>query len=262
MSAAHADVLPDDHLRITYNEVHLLLRSVAERVKANFGRVDIMVAIGGGGFFPARVLRTFLKVPSRVDPSRLRSIPIQAIGLSLYEEVAGTSAEKMGTEVVRTQWLDNRQIAGEQKSSGSSNKPKLEEGKDAGGLLGKNILIVDEVDDSRTTLQYAYQELLKDVRHALAALPEEVRNELPPTRFAIAVVHNKDKNKKGSLPIIEPEAHVAAGAQEEVVDKVGNGVWYFAGETIKDEWMEYPWEQEDIVEHERLAALAKKLKSS
>ncbi|KAL9931229.1 hypothetical protein V8E36_009906 [Tilletia maclaganii] len=255
-STAAADVLPDDHLRITYNEVHLLLRDVAERIKSQFGQPDLMVAIGGGGFFPARVLRTFLKVPSKVDPSRMRSIPIQAIGLSLYEEVAGTSAEAMGTEVVRTQWLDNRQIAGETASSTSG--PKLEEGKDAGGLLGKNVLIVDEVDDSRTTLQYAYRELIQDVRKALATLPEDVRSQLPPTRFAIAVVNNKEKAKKGFLPVIEPESHIASGAKEEFEDNVSKGVWYFAGATIADEWADYPWEAADILEHDRLAAIAKK----
>ncbi|CAD6890619.1 unnamed protein product [Tilletia controversa] len=258
MSATES--LPDDHLRITYNEVHLLLRDVAQRVKKHCPP-DIIVAIGGGGFFPARVLRTFLKVPSRVDPSKMRSLPIQAIGLSLYEEVAGTSAEQMGTEVVRTQWLDHRQIAGQgQKKGQEPAAGKVEEGKDAGGLLGKNILIVDEVDDSRTTLQYAYAELLKDVRQALAALPESVRATLPPTRFAIAVVHNKKKDKKGSLPILDPERFTG---EEQFDDGVGTGVWYFAGETIEgDRWVNYPWEQEDIIEHDRLAALARRLEKS
>ena len=37
------------------------------------------------------------------------------------------------------------------------------------------------------------------------------------------------------------------------------GVWYFAAETTSDCWIEYPWEQEDILEHNRLTALAKKL---
>lgn len=37
------------------------------------------------------------------------------------------------------------------------------------------------------------------------------------------------------------------------------GVWYFAAETTSDCWIEYPWEQENILEHNRLTALAKKL---
>lgn len=52
------------------------------------------------GFFPARVMRTYLK-----DPATARNIPIQAIGLSLYESLPGTTAEKLGSEVIRTQWL-------------------------------------------------------------------------------------------------------------------------------------------------------------
>lgn len=51
--------------------------------------------------------------------------------------------------------------------------------------MGKNILIVDEVDDTRTTLQYAVQELEKDVKEAAAALgrPDEKTN------FFIFVLH-------------------------------------------------------------------------
>lgn len=48
-----------------------------------------------------RVLqRTFLK-----DESTKRNIPIVAIGLSLYEQLPGTSAEQIGEEVIRTQWM-------------------------------------------------------------------------------------------------------------------------------------------------------------
>lgn len=47
--------------------------------------------------------------------------------------------EKLGTEVVRTQWLDFSTLG---------NRP----------LVGRKILIVDEVDDSRTTLGYACTE--------------------------------------------------------------------------------------------------------
>lgn len=44
--------------------------------------------------------RTFLK-----DPSTKTNIPIQAIGLSLYESLPTTTAEQLGTQVIRTQWL-------------------------------------------------------------------------------------------------------------------------------------------------------------
>ena len=47
-------------------------------------------------------MRTFCKTPGQ------KNIPIQAIGLSLYEEMGteDSTVEKLGKEVVRTQWLD------------------------------------------------------------------------------------------------------------------------------------------------------------
>ncbi len=103
--------LPDDHFRPTYEEIHVQIGEAARRIKGEFDP-DLMVAIGGGGFYPARVLRTFLKKPSALDPSKMRNIPIQAIGLSLYEEVSGTSEGQIGNEVVRTQWLDAKTVTG------------------------------------------------------------------------------------------------------------------------------------------------------
>ena len=54
---------------------------------------------------PSRILssvsqRTFLK-----SPERKGNIPIHAIGLSLYESLPGMTAEQIGAEVIRTQWL-------------------------------------------------------------------------------------------------------------------------------------------------------------
>merc|ERR1711939_337434 len=81
----------DGHYRVTYQDIHRLIRASAAKIKDEF-RPDIMIAIGGGGFFPARVMRTFLKTPDR------RNIPIQAIGLSLYEDLGtGTSATQTPT---------------------------------------------------------------------------------------------------------------------------------------------------------------------
>jgi hypoxanthine phosphoribosyltransferase len=51
-------------------------------------------------------------------------------------------------------------------------------------LIGKRILIVDEVDDTRTTLEYAVKELEKDVEAARQKLGIEGE-----TMFSIFVLH-------------------------------------------------------------------------
>lgn len=121
---------------------------------------------------PARILRSFLKQPGSPN------IPIQAIGLSLYEELPMTdptnsgnngigAVDMIGTKVTRTQWLDFSSL-GEMKN-----------------LVGKRILIVDEVDDTRTTLEYAVKELEKDVE----AVRQQLGSEGEKTQFSIFVLH-------------------------------------------------------------------------
>lgn len=56
-------------------------------------------------------------------------------------------------------------------------------------LVGKNILIVDEVDDTRTTLEYAVRELQKDVEAARRKLGRDKEGEGGETRFSIFVLH-------------------------------------------------------------------------
>jgi len=174
-----------EHVRATYNDIHDLIKVSAEKI-AEF-KPNMLIAIGGGGFFPARVMRTFLK-----EASTNRNIPIHAIGLSLYESLPGTTAEQIGNEVIRTQWLG----------------PEI--GKT---LLGRRALIVDEVDDTRKTLHYALSELQKDVEHELQDVPEAERDALR-TKFAIFVVHNKLKPKHADLP---PDVPYYAGAEVEDV---------------------------------------------
>ena len=110
---------------------------------------------------------SFLKRPSAPN------IPIQAIGLSLYESLPTTDksdpVEAPGTKVTRTQWLDLSSL-------------------EMASLVGKNILIVDEVDDTRTTLEYAVRELEKDVeRKRIELLADGV--EVGETKFFIFVLH-------------------------------------------------------------------------
>ncbi|KAF2153771.1 xanthine phosphoribosyltransferase 1 [Myriangium duriaei CBS 260.36] len=194
-------------LYLTYNQVHQLCQGAADRILNDF-KPNLMIAIGGGGYVPARILRSFLKREGSPN------IPIQAIGLSLYETLGtGSEVEVPGTKVTRTQWLDLSSL-------------------EIGNLIGKNVLIVDEVDDTRTTLEYAVKELEKDVELATQKLGRTGEK----TKFSIFVLHNKDKPKKGTLP-------------KEMLDDNR----YLAAVTCGDLWINYPWEATDIEEHDRLA---------
>jgi uncharacterized protein len=109
-------------------------------------------------------------------------------------------------------------------------------------LIGKNILIVDEVDDTRTTLEYAVKELQKDVE----IMQKKLGREDEKTQFSVFVLHvslplevsriyfeitnsmepqNKDKPKKGNLP-------------KDMLDQNR----YLAAKTVGDVWICYPWE--------------------
>jgi hypoxanthine phosphoribosyltransferase len=196
-----------EKLYVTYNQVHKLCQESAKKILEDINP-DLIIAIGGGGYVPARILRSFLKQPGHPN------IPIQAIGLSLYESLGTDAVEAPGTKVTRTQWL---------------NLSSLE----MANLVGKNVLIVDEVDDTRTTLEYAVRELEKDVREA----QEKAGRQNEKTNFSIFVLHNKDKPKKGALP------------QDIIHGR------YVAARTTGDDWICYPWEAIDIDEHDRLSKL-------
>jgi hypothetical protein len=167
----------------TYEDIHKTALDISNRVKDSGFEPDVIVAIGSGGFIPARIMRTFL------------GKPILAVGIALYD------INDKPLEIPRkVQWIEEA----EKKFS------------------GKRILLVDEVDDSRTTLEYCVRELL---RHR-------------PAEIAVAVLHNKIKEKKGAIP-------------SEVKR-------YFAGKDIEDRWVCYPWDARDIDEHGRQAAAAVK----
>ena len=163
---------------LSYEHIHLSVRALAERILSSGFDPDLIVAIGSGGFIPARILKTFI------------NRPVFTVGISYY------GPDHSHADSPRAiQWLDEV----EQK------------------LAGKRVLLVDEVDDSRATLEYCLRELL---RHR-------------PAEIAVAVLHNKRKDKKGRLP---PEVHR-----------------YFAGEELDDKWICYPWDAIDITAHEKIS---------
>ncbi|CAI5756389.1 unnamed protein product [Candida verbasci] len=194
----------DDKMYISYNNVHQLCQESADKIKQF--KPDLIIAIGGGGFIPARMLRSFLKEPGQPN------IRIMAIILSLYEEIEHAGGiEKPGTQVIRTQWIDYHQS-------------KID-------LVDKNILIIDEVDDTRTTLHYAVSELKKDVELHAKEKGKDPKN----TKFGIFVLHDKQKVKKADLP-------------KDIMDNN-----YFAARTVPDCWIAYPWESTNIVYHQKKA---------
>jgi uncharacterized protein len=162
----------------TYQEIHRTAKSIADHVTALGFDPDVIVAIGTGGFIPARIIRTFL------------GKPILAVGIAYYD------ANDKPTEFPRkVQWIEEAERK----------------------LSGKKILLVDEVDDSRTTLEYCVRELMN--HH--------------PAEIAVAVLHNKNKPKRGAIP---PEVS-----------------HYIVGEELGDVWIVYPWDAKDIDEHDRNA---------
>ncbi len=116
---------------VSYESVHKLVKDLAERVEKSGYKPDVIVAIGSGGFIPARILKTFIK------------LPIYAVGISYY----GTNRSH-ADHPHKIQWIDEVQAQ----------------------LAGKKILLIDEVDDTRATLGYCVGELLKYQPEEVAVL--------------------------------------------------------------------------------------------
>jgi len=162
-------------LYLTYNTIHKNIAKSVDQIK--IFNPDVLLVIGCGGFIPGRILRTYFP-----------GIPVYSVIIKFYNEMNSHNVKP-----IKFQWLDREIIE---------------------KISNKRVLIVDEVDDTRQTLSYCTQELIK--------------NGLNPYNLGIYVIHNKNKKKNG------------------IIDK---NIWYYATETIEDVWVEYPWEAENIVEH-------------
>lgn len=164
----------------SYSMIHRTIKGMSEEIRASGFSPDVMVAIGTGGFIPARMMKTFINVP------------ILTVGLRYYD-----SRNRLQSIPERIQWIDEVEAR----------------------LKGKKILLVDEVDDTRSTLEYCLNELLKN----------------DPLEIAVAVLHKKDKEKTGIIPPAVKR--------------------YFFGEQLPDVWCCYPWDADDIDDHERIARM-------
>jgi len=149
-----------EKIHYSYDDITNLIKSNIDRIKKY--EPDYIIAIGGGGLIPARILRNFIKKP------------IYVVTLSLYDD----THIKDNVEII--QWINL-------------------------DLSNKKILIIDEVDDTRKTLDFCVKRLKK---------------ENNANKIGVFVLQNKLKEKLGNLP----------------------NVHYISCEDINDKWVVYPWD--------------------
>lgn len=147
-------------LHYSYNQIHDLCILLANKIKKKYNP-DVILAIGGGGFIPARIIRNIIDVP------------IVTLTINYYDK--NNNITKNPNIV---QWVDEELIR------------------------NKNVLIIDEIDDTRKTLNFIINKI------------DKLSSSL-----AIGVIHNKLKSKETDI-----------------------SVPYFSGEEIEDKWVVYPWD--------------------
>ena len=157
-----------DKIKYSYYEIHQLCMNNGQKLKREF-KPDVILAIGGGGLIPSRILRNSLNVP------------IYVVSLSTYDE------ENNAIDVPRViQWMDFSE------------------------LKNKKILIVDEVDDTRKTLEFVINKLT-------------IEEKISDLNLGVFVLHNKIKNKT----INRHDLNIS---------------YYCIGQNVDDIWIVYPWD--------------------
>lgn len=160
----------------TYDDIHRIIIASESQLKAI--NPDYIIAIGGGGLIPARMVRTILK------------IPILVVTINFYDE-----HDRVNPEAVTPQWLTPEQLT---------------------NLADKTCLIVDEINDTAATLDLVVKRLRRE----------------GVTKLSATVIHHKIKARTVD-PILDT---------------------YVPMQTIPDKWIVYPWETENLAEHNKLAA--------
>ena len=101
-------------LYYSYDDIHNLIKKGSEDIKLSNFKPDLILAIGGGGFIPARILRTFMD-----------DIPMISLTINFYDK------DNNITETPNIIQMIDREL-----------------------IKNKKVLIVDEIDDTRKTLGY------------------------------------------------------------------------------------------------------------
>ena len=145
----------------SYDDITNLIKNNVHKIKSN--DIDYVIAIGGGGLIPARIMRNYINKP------------IYVITVSSYDD------EYVKDNIEVLQWIDL-------------------------DLKDKKVLIIDEIDDTRKTLDFCINRL---------------KNKNNANHISVFVLQNKIKEKIGNF------------------DNIIN---YISCETIEDKWVVYPWD--------------------
>lgn len=112
-------------VRYSYQQIHELVKNMAEVIVRKYNKIDVIVSIATGGWIPARILRTFLPHTAELP------LPLYSIGIINYD-----SRNELLCEAMIVQKLPAELI-----------------------LTGKKVLLVDEVADSGGTFLKAVEYL-------------------------------------------------------------------------------------------------------
>lgn len=106
----------NEKIYFKYDHIHDIVNSMVPQIKQY--NPDVIIAIGGGGFIPARIVRSAIKKP------------ILAVSVELYDDNTNTTKESVNIK----QWFDDSYGTGQLVKNGK-------------------VLIIDEIDDTRKTLE-------------------------------------------------------------------------------------------------------------
>jgi hypoxanthine phosphoribosyltransferase len=154
-------------INLTFEDILTDTRQLAININNSKNKYNAIISVAGGGLIPARLLRIYL------------NIPIYTVNIKFYNN---KHEKNEVPEVV--QWLGENEIS---------------------KLKGKNILIVDDLDDTRGTLLHILHKL----------------NKYPFGQIGVATLYNKLKVKCGDFP---------------------DFCQYFFVKKIENHWINFPWE--------------------
>ena len=156
---------------LTYKDIEEDIKILAKNILNSSVRYDAIVAISGGGLIPGRMLRNYI------------NLPIYCVNIKTYNE-----NNQQNNDVKIVQWFGKNEIT---------------------ELSTKNILFIDDLDDTRNTLYWIIK-LINDENEGLNC-----------NKVGFGLLYNKLKKKSYKIP---------------------DEFQYYTAKDIEDKWVVFPWE--------------------